>query len=151
MKLLDDLLEVIPDGEVIDVRIGLRWTAVVVETDGDRRCGLSSTLSAKHHHTGKPDVLQAGKLQELSAMELAHFARSDRPTLASVGVATINALFLNLLGYKFYSINQIFSYKLHTPLRSDSHNISAVVYDAALHLRTIFHMDYVCKYGRMRK
>jgi uncharacterized protein (DUF4213/DUF364 family) len=92
MRLLDDLLEELPDREVIDVRIGLRWTAVVVESDGHRRCGLASTLSAPHQHTGQPDVPNAGHLQELSAMELARFSSLEQPTLASVGIATINAL-----------------------------------------------------------
>lgn len=92
MRLLDDLLATLTDGDVVDVRLGLHWTAVVVEANGDRRCGLASTLVPEHHHNGKLDIPSAGTLQELSATEVAHFALSDHPTLASVGIATINAL-----------------------------------------------------------
>jgi uncharacterized protein (DUF4213/DUF364 family) len=46
MKLLGDLLAELPNGEVLDVCIGLHWTAVVVQINGQRRCGLASTLMA---------------------------------------------------------------------------------------------------------
>lgn len=92
MTVLDDLLEDLPDGEVIDVRIGLHWTAVVVETSGERRCGLASTLSGEHHEHGVTSVPQAGRLQTLSGLECAALARSGSPTQVSVGVAAINAL-----------------------------------------------------------
>lgn len=94
VRLLDDLLAELPDGEVIDVCIGLRWTAVVIETDGQRRCGLAATLSAQYHsHTGGHDVPDAGRLEKLPTIELARFSRLEaQPTLASIGVATINAL-----------------------------------------------------------
>ncbi len=92
MKLLDDLLAALPEGDVIDVCVGLRWTAVVIESDGKKRCGLASTLVASQGHTGEPDVPLAGRLQEMSAMELARYACVDHPTLASIGSATINAL-----------------------------------------------------------
>ncbi|MBN1200508.1 MAG: DUF364 domain-containing protein [Anaerolineae bacterium] len=92
MTLLDDLQAVLTDRAVLDVRIGLHWTAVVVDGDSGRRCGLASTLVKTHEHTGKPDVPQAGALHTLSGLELARLAASDQPTLASVGVAAINAL-----------------------------------------------------------
>jgi uncharacterized protein (DUF4213/DUF364 family) len=92
MKLLDDLLAALPNGEVLDVCIGLHWTAVVVRSEGLTRCGLASTVAAPHHHSAEPDVPQAGQLQTLSALELAHLARSEQPTQASAGVAAINAL-----------------------------------------------------------
>ena len=92
MQLLKDLLTTLPAGDVIDVRIGWHWTAVVVETTGGRRCGLASTLPTEHHHTGEPEVPHAGGLHRLSAKELSRFVLSDRPPLASVGMATINAL-----------------------------------------------------------
>lgn len=91
MKLLDDLLSTLPEGKVIDVLIGLHWTAIVVEAGGERRCGLASTLVGGHVH-GKPDVPMAGELHTLPAPELAAMVRSDQPTQASIGMATINAL-----------------------------------------------------------
>jgi uncharacterized protein (DUF4213/DUF364 family) len=91
MRLIDDLLDTLPNGRICDVRIGLHWTAVVAEADGIRRCGLASTLIDGHEH-GVVDVPQAGQLETFSALDLARFAQSDRSTMASIGVATINAL-----------------------------------------------------------
>lgn len=93
MQLLTDLLATLPDAAVVDVRIGLHWTAVVVENGDTPRCGLASTLAANHAQHGTPDVPQTGTLHTLSAHELASFAQNiDQPTLASVGIAAINAL-----------------------------------------------------------
>jgi uncharacterized protein (DUF4213/DUF364 family) len=92
MELLNDLLATLPDGRVAHVNIGLHWTAVVAEVEGQTRCGLASTVHTDHQH-GVPDVPQAGELENLSGLELtAFFVQSDRPTLASVGAAAINAL-----------------------------------------------------------
>ncbi len=92
MSLLDNLLETIPEGKVLDVRIGLHWTAVVVETEGVRQCGLASTLSGGHEHHGEPDVPQAGRLLHLSAKELTMLFLEHQPIQASLGVAALNAL-----------------------------------------------------------
>jgi uncharacterized protein (DUF4213/DUF364 family) len=91
MRLIDDLLDTLPNGRICDVRIGLHWTAVVAEVDGIRRCGLASTLIDDHEH-GVADVPQAGQLETFSALDIALFAQSDQSIMASVGVATINAL-----------------------------------------------------------
>jgi uncharacterized protein (DUF4213/DUF364 family) len=92
MSLWDDLLTALPDGEVLQVRIGLHWTAVVVDLEGEQRCGLASTLSGEHNHHSEPDVPEAGYLEDLPGLKLAALARSAQPTLVSVGMATINAL-----------------------------------------------------------
>jgi uncharacterized protein (DUF4213/DUF364 family) len=91
MALLDDLLTTLPDGDVTEVRIGLNWTAVVVAVEGERRCGLASTLAGAHVH-GTPDVPQAGRLDSYSGRELAALIHDGSLTLASVGMAAINAL-----------------------------------------------------------
>jgi len=92
MGLLRDLLTDLPDGDVVEVRIGLHWTAVVIEVEGKQRCGLSSTLESPHEHGGEPQVPQAGLLKTLAGRELAALALDNQPTLASVGVASLNAL-----------------------------------------------------------
>ena len=95
MQILTDLLTSLPDGRVLDVRIGLHWTAVVVDVDGEQRCGLSSTLFEGHgHHEGGrgPDVPAAGELETVSGKQLAERSLLDRPTQASVGMAALNAL-----------------------------------------------------------
>jgi uncharacterized protein len=91
-QILEDLLEPLPEGEVEQVLIGRHWTAVVVQVEGQRRCGLASTLAQADHEHGRPDVPQAGELHKLPARELAALARSDRPLLAGVGLAAANAL-----------------------------------------------------------
>jgi uncharacterized protein (DUF4213/DUF364 family) len=92
-KLIDDLLTATPDGEVRDVRIGAFWTAVVVETDEGRRCGLASNLHRRGHcHQRGTGVARAGHLLERSTRGVAALARSESLLEASVGVATINAI-----------------------------------------------------------
>ena len=91
MKIIDDLLATLPDGRVANVNIGLHWTAVVVDVAARTRCGLASTLHDIHVH-GVPDIPLAGKLEALSGRELANFMQEDKATMASVGMATINAL-----------------------------------------------------------
>lgn len=92
MKLIDDLIRNLPNGEVVEVRIGLHWTAVVVKLGGEVRCGLATTLIKPHEHNGEPDIYNAGELETYTGLELASLVNSGCPTLASVGVAAINAL-----------------------------------------------------------
>lgn len=98
MQILKDLIQSLPDRKVLDVRIGLHWTAVVVDDNGKQKCGLSSTLAgAGHDHVKSgPDVPQAGHLKEYSAHQLAEFALGEKPTLRSVGMAATNALLPHL-------------------------------------------------------
>ncbi len=94
MGLIEELMVDLPDGRVVEVRIGLNWTAAVVETGGERRCGLASTLFAGHSYADDraPVVPQAGHLERLPARGLVELAAGENPTLASVGVAVMNAL-----------------------------------------------------------
>ncbi len=91
--LIDALLASTPDGPVLDVRIGLSWTAVVVEVAGQRRCGLAATLRGERGH-GSPTMPEAGFLVGKSGREVASWARSDAESLTqtSVGFAALNAL-----------------------------------------------------------
>ena len=104
MTLNRKLLDTLPDGEVEQVIIGLHWTAVSVFVNKKRYCGLSSTVSKEHAHGKDFDVPEAGKLTELSGLELADYVNSDNPTLSSLGVAAINALNQTKL-YHFTDIN----------------------------------------------
>ena len=87
MRILEQILDSLPSGQVSEVRIGLHWTAVVVETEGETRCGLASTLHGGHHHRNEPDVPQAGELQHTSANQLARHATGAAPVMASLGLA----------------------------------------------------------------
>ena len=93
MKLLSALLTDLPAATVTDVRVGAFWTAVVLTVNGEKRCGLASTLrSDEHHRGGGSAVPQAGHLTELSAGELAQMATGNRPPATSIGIAALNAL-----------------------------------------------------------
>jgi len=78
------------------VRIGVFWTAVVVEQPSTgRQCGLASTTGAgqgEAGHHGAPLVRSAGRLLANSALELAALARSDSQLERAIGLAAINAL-----------------------------------------------------------
>jgi uncharacterized protein (DUF4213/DUF364 family) len=91
MSIFDALLSNLPDGVVLDVRIGVNWTVVVVDLDGEVRCGLASTLKGTHKHTGEPTIPGAGQLTGRSASEIAEWVKSENPTRVSVGMAAINA------------------------------------------------------------
>ena len=93
-NLLNAVVDTLPDGESVHVSIGTHWTAVVVEVDGEQRCGLASTLGGSHVH-GVADIPQAGQLESLTGLELAAFTQETQPVMVSVGVAAINALLQN--------------------------------------------------------
>lgn len=92
MDFLSNLLDTLPDGEVVDARIGLHWTCVTVHVNGAQRCGLASTLDAPHEHGGPPAIPDAGNLVPSSALEMAGWIKSDVPTQRSLGTAALNAL-----------------------------------------------------------
>ena len=92
MTILDELINSALDCDVINVCIGMHWTAVVVESNDGRKCGLASTAFMGHSHTSEPDVPEAGCLELKSGSELVKLSCSNTPVLASVGVAALNAL-----------------------------------------------------------
>lgn len=92
MRLLQRLLHTIPDGDVLDVVVGIHWTAVIVDAGGKEKCGLASTILRDHTHHSDPDVPKAGELYRWSGLEVAALALSDNGTLSSIGMAAINAL-----------------------------------------------------------
>jgi len=92
MTIIDDLLAPLTDASVLDVRVGASWTAVVVEQEGQPRCGLASSLRNQGKRHGHPNVRDAGRLTGKSGLELARLARSASPPERSIGLAAINAL-----------------------------------------------------------
>ena len=88
MGVLDDLLASLEgDAPVREVRTCVHWTAVV-----SKHCGLASSAHHEGHPHGREAVRGVGTLHELSALELAQYARSDMLLEASIGVAAINSL-----------------------------------------------------------
>ena len=86
------IIKKLPVHPVHEVRVGLHWTAVVVEKDDGLQCGLASTLEVDHTHTGVPTIPDPGHLASLPGLELADWIHSDIPLRRSVGCAAINAL-----------------------------------------------------------
>ena len=94
-SIFDKLLATLPVNAALrDIRIGAFWTAVVVEADGQRRCGLAASLRgfSRHHHGGGAAVKEAGHLLAYSPLALAGLVQSPSLMEASVGMAAINAL-----------------------------------------------------------
>jgi hypothetical protein len=92
VSVIDDLLAAAPTGHsrILDVRIGVSWTAVVAEVEGEPRCGLAATQPSANFSGLR--VRDAGRLTELSPRALCELARSTSPTEVAVGMAAINAL-----------------------------------------------------------
>lgn len=86
------ILNSLPDFPVSQIRIGLNWTAAVVDKGSGFQCGLASTLQGDHHHTGEPTIPDPGTLESYPARELASWIESDIPLRRSIGCAVINAL-----------------------------------------------------------
>ena len=96
-SIFDQLLSSIPDGRLISVNVGLYWTAVVVEVNGETCCGLAATMGDdNHHYTNEPSIPRAGHLAELAVHDLAAFVHSASLPEVSIGLATINALLPHL-------------------------------------------------------
>lgn len=93
MELVDRLIaSVDARGTVRDVRVGIHWTAVVIDAARGLRAGLAATLAPAGREHGQPAVREAGRLAGKSAGDVLALARSSRPTERSIGFAAINAL-----------------------------------------------------------
>jgi uncharacterized protein (DUF4213/DUF364 family) len=86
------LLGEINRGQILDVCIGIRWTAVVSLVGGARKCGLATSLQYQNKHSAKATVEKAGYLAELNSDELARYILSSNTLERSIGVAAINSL-----------------------------------------------------------
>jgi uncharacterized protein (DUF4213/DUF364 family) len=85
-NILDSLLSSLSEDRMVrEVHTCVFWTAVL-----SKHCGLASTFH-EPHPSHRP-VKDAGSLTELSALELAEYARSDNVLEASIGMAAINSL-----------------------------------------------------------
>ena len=88
MKILDDLLNTLGQGEVVrDVRQGPLQTAVLTHN-----CGLASTPYGFSYRHGESLVKEAGRLVGKGALEVAKLAYSSSLLEAAIGMAAINSL-----------------------------------------------------------
>ena len=73
---------------IADVRIGLGYTAVLLDDEG---CGLAGTLIEESRHCCTL-LAEAGEFIGKPALEVAEWATSSDPVASSVGIATVNAV-----------------------------------------------------------
>lgn len=93
VKLIESLLPTLPNGRVMQVVIGLHWTAVAIEIDGRVSCGLASTVvNSGEENARRPDIDRPGQLEQFRARELAQLVKSSSLPEVSVGLAALNAL-----------------------------------------------------------
>jgi len=89
MNIIDDLLadarSSAADAPVLDVRIGLHWTAVY-----SRRVGLAATQPDATCCFAE-EIRNGGHLHEMTAFALAEYLYSSRPLEACVGMAALNS------------------------------------------------------------
>lgn len=91
MNILQQIVDQLNDGQVEQICVGSHWSAVVVETEGQRRCGLASNPVKNF----KPDEALQARIDQLSkktAIQLTNLVLNQDKTLSGVGMATINAL-----------------------------------------------------------
>lgn len=91
MSLLARIIDTLPEGEVERVCIGLHWTCVQVHTQGQSRLGLASTLEAAQDYS-VTDLPEAGEFVGFSGLDLSRRVLNAHGPMASVAMATVNAL-----------------------------------------------------------
>lgn len=91
--LLSAILASVPDGRVLRVVVGRRWTASVVDVQGVERCGLAATWRLPEE-----EALESTPVDGIAARPLASELRHVRGLRASMAVATINGSLPPLTG-----------------------------------------------------
>lgn len=106
MNLIRQLLTTTAEADVIEVCIGLNWTAVVMDIQGAEYCGLASTVWEGHGtHTSEPRIPNAGRLEKNSGLELVELVYADNITLRSVGIAAMNSILQSQLKLEYDESN----------------------------------------------
>jgi uncharacterized protein (DUF4213/DUF364 family) len=129
MKLIEEIIETLPDSPIEDVRVGPFWSALK-----SKNCGLALTYREPYRML----VRYAGDLIGKSAKGIASaFANSWNPTEAAIGIAAINSLIepdgehINALDYiKEVSLNKKVTFVGHFPrmdeIRSRAKSLSII-------------------------
>ena len=89
-EIYKQVLTVAAEHYAMDVRVGLGYTAVVLE---DGRCGLAYTLHEKEYESCTV-IAEAGTLAGRKASELISWIKQTDQTACAIGLATANALIL---------------------------------------------------------
>ncbi len=108
MNLFEGLLEPLPEGRVVDLRVGLFWTGVVSEVKGQIHCGLASTLYPEEHVHGEALVEKAGHYIGEKTKTIASMIYADHGILRSIGLAALNSIIpLSVPGAEVRNAEQI--------------------------------------------
>ncbi|MBI9042865.1 MAG: DUF364 domain-containing protein [Anaerolineaceae bacterium] len=91
MKLIDKVINKLSDARVEQIAAGANWTAVVVEQNDQRLCGLASPPVKDIEYVNKQRDMLKG-LEGKSALELVQLIHDADGLLRSVAVAAINAI-----------------------------------------------------------
>lgn len=91
MSLLPEIAVDLPDARVETICVGLHWTAVVVQLEGVRLCGLASNpVDGFQMDAGLRTSIAA--LEQQPTRQLCALAAGSSHPFTSIGLATINAL-----------------------------------------------------------
>jgi uncharacterized protein (DUF4213/DUF364 family) len=99
MSLLQEVIDSLPEGTVKNIHLGEHWNAVVAQVNGRLSCGLASNPMPSGTLAREAPTGLAGRLQTRPARELCDLVFQQDLRLASVGVATMNALLPPLSEY----------------------------------------------------
>jgi uncharacterized protein (DUF4213/DUF364 family) len=91
--LLSAILASLPEGVVVQAVVGRRWTASVVEVQGERRGGLAASWRLPEE-----EGQEAGSVDAMTVHSMAAELRRARGLRASLAAATINASLSPLIG-----------------------------------------------------
>lgn len=91
MDILQRIARHARSGEVVDVCIGLNWTAVVVDCGDGPRCGLAATLNGRLWYNDQPEIPHAGALAGLPISALLEGLEEENSPLKSLALAALNA------------------------------------------------------------
>ncbi len=92
MTILQEVIDNLPEGTIRDIHLGEHWNAVVAQVDGHLSCGMASNPARFEIPARQVPAGLAGTLQARPARALCSMAAQPDLLLASVGVATMNAL-----------------------------------------------------------
>ncbi len=91
MNILQQITDGLTDRKVERICVGANWSAVVVEAEGQRRCGLASN-PVKAFELNQAQQKTISEYEKLTALEAARLVLDQDPALSGVGMAAINAL-----------------------------------------------------------
>ena len=87
-SLLDDFPS---EARLVKARVGLHWTMVTLEIDGQKSAGLAASVTSDKPHGEADDVSAAGGLDQLEAAELVQLVHSNSLTERALALAALNA------------------------------------------------------------